>query len=69
MLKYVVLNGCIVCVNDIRNAYKSYGDIFIDFKCGAPETLRVTYFDFDEREKDFLELCQVLKELSNGTKV
>ena len=69
MLRYVVLNGCIVCVNDIRNAYKSCGDIFIDFKCGTPETLRVTYFDFDEREKDFLELCQVLKELSNGTKV
>ena len=66
MLKYIMLNGDIVCVNEIRNAYKSFGDIFIDFKCGTPETLRITYFDFDRREKDFLELCKALKELSDG---
>ena len=58
MLKYVVLNGCIVCVNDIRNAYKSLGDIFIDFKCGTPETLRIAYFDFDERDNDFLNFVR-----------
>ena len=66
MFKYVVLNGCIVCVNEIRNAYKKLGDIYIDFKCGTPETLKIDYFDFEEGEKDFLELCKALKELSKG---
>lgn len=66
MLKYVALNGCVVCVNEIRNAYKRLGDIYIDFKCGTPETLKIGYFDFEESEKDFLELCKSLKELSDG---
>ena len=66
MLKYAVLNGCVVCVNEIRNAYKKLGDIYIDFKCGTPETLKISYFDFEEGERDFLELCKILKELSNG---
>lgn len=65
-MKYVVLNGYIVCVNEVRNAYMKLGDIFIDFKCGTPETLRIAYFDFEERGKDFLELCKALKELSDG---
>ena len=66
MLKYVVLNGYIVCVNEIRDAYKSCGDILINFKCGTPETLKVVYFDLEERNKDCFELCKALKELSNG---
>ena len=66
MLKYIALNGYVVCVNDIRNAYKQLGDIYIDFKCGAPETLKIHYFDYEEGVKDFLELCKALKELSNG---
>ena len=66
MLKYIILNGDIVCVNEIRNAYKSLASIFIDFKCGTLETLKITYLDSDERDKDFFELCKTLKELSNG---
>lgn len=66
MLKYIVLNGYVVCVNEIRNVYKRFGDIYIDFKCGAPETLKISYSDFKEGAKDFLELCKVLKDLSNG---
>ena len=63
-MKYVALNGYVVCVNEIRNAYKSLGNIYIDFKCGTPETLKITYFDYEEMEKDFLELCKALLELS-----
>ena len=66
MLKYIVLNRCVVCVNEIRNAYIQLGDIHIDFKCGTPETLKIAYFDFEEGRKDFLELCKALKELSDG---
>ena len=64
MLKYVVLNGHVVCANEIRNAYKALGDIYINFKCGTLETLEITYFDPEEGERDFLELCKALKELS-----
>ena len=66
MLKYIALNGCVVCVNEIRNVYKRLGDIYIDFKCGTPETLQIIYFNVEERDQDFLELCKALKELSDG---
>lgn len=65
MLRYVVLHGCVICVNEIRNAHKRLGDIHIDFKCGTPETFKIAYFDSEERDQDFLELCKVLKELSS----
>lgn len=65
-MKYVVLNGYVVCVNEIRDAYTRLGDIHIDFKCGTPETLRIVYYNLEERNKDFLELCEALKELSDG---
>ncbi len=65
-MKYVVLNGYVVCVNEVRNAYMKLGDIYIDFKCGTSETLKIVYFDFEEGKKDFLELCKALKELSDG---
>ena len=65
-MKYIMLNNTIVCVNDIRNVYKKLGDIYIDFKCGTPETLKIPYFHWEESDKDFLELCKALKELSNG---
>ena len=65
-MKYIALNGYIVCVNEIRNAYVKLGDIYIDFKCGTPETLKISYVDLGEGKKDFLELCEALKELSDG---
>ena len=65
-MKYAVLNGYVVCVNEVRNAYMKLGDIYIDFKCGTPETLKIVYFDFEESKKDFLELCKALRELSDG---
>ena len=58
-----MLNNTIVCVNDIRNVYKKLGDIYIDFKCGTPETLKIPYFDWEERNKDFLDLAIALKDL------
>ena len=65
-MKYIVLNGYVVCINEIRNAYMKLGDIYIDFKCGTTETLKIPYFDFEDNGKDFLELCKALKELSDG---
>ena len=65
-MKYIALNGHVVCVNDIRNAYKKLGDIYIDFKCGTPQTLKIVYFDYEEGENDFFELCKALKKISNG---
>ena len=65
-MKYVVLNGYVVCVNEVRDAYTQLGDIYIDFKCGTPETLKIPYYNLKERNKDFLELCEALKELSDG---
>lgn len=58
-----MLNNTVVCVNDIRNVYKKLGDIYIDFKCDTPETLKIPYFDWEESGKDFLELCKSLKDL------
>ena len=66
MLKYIILNEHVVCVNEVRNAYTRLGDIYIDFKCGIPETLKISYVDLGEGKKDFLELCKALKELSDG---
>ena len=65
-MKYITLNRHVVCVNEIRNAYKSFGDIYIDFKCGTPETLKIAYFSLDVRDKDYCELCKALKELSES---
>ena len=62
-MKYVMLNNTIVCVNDIRNVYRQLGDIYIDFKCGTPETLKIPYFDWEESNKDFLDLAIALKDL------
>jgi hypothetical protein len=65
-MKYVVLNGYVVCVNEIRDAYIKLGDIYIDFKSGTTETLKIPYYNLKERNQDFLELCEALKELSDG---
>lgn len=65
-MKYIVLNGNVVCINEIRNAYTKLGDIYIDFKCGTTETLKIPYYNLEERNKDFLELCEALKELSDN---
>lgn len=65
-MKYVVLNGYVVCVNEVRDAYTQLGDIYIDFKCGTPETLKIPYYNLKVRNQDFLELCEALKELSDG---
>ena len=62
-MKYIMLNDTVVCVNDIRNAYKELGDIYIDFKCGTPETLKIPYSDWGERNKDFFDLVFALKGL------
>lgn len=62
-MKYVMLNNTVVCVNDIRNVYRKLGDIYIDFKCGTPETLKIPYFDWEESNKDFFDLAIALKDL------
>lgn len=62
-MKYIMLNSHVVCVNDIRNTYTSMGNIYIDFKNGNQETLRIYYSDFDACREDFLELCKTLKDL------
>ena len=62
-MKYAMLNDTVVCVNDIRNVSRKLGDIYIDFKCGTPETLKIVYWDYEESGKDFLELCKSLKDL------
>ena len=62
-MKYVMLNNTVVCVNDIRNVYKKLGDIYIDFKCGTPETLKIPYFDWEESNTDFPNLAIALKDL------
>ena len=62
-MKYVMLNNTVVCVNDIRNVYRQLGDIYIDFKCGTPETLKIPYFDWEESNKDFFDLAIALKDL------
>lgn len=65
-MKYLVLNEHVVCVNEVRNAYTRLGDIYIDFKCGTPETVIIHYFNLKSRDKDFLELCKALTELSES---
>lgn len=62
-MKYMMLNNTVVCVNDIRNVYKKLGDIYIDFKCGTPATLKIPYFDWEESNKDFFDLAIALKDL------
>ena len=62
-MKYIMLNDTVVCVNDIRNVSRRLGDIYIDFKCGTPETLKIVYTDFDKSKEDFLYLCRSLKNL------
>ena len=42
---------------------KKLGDIYIDFKCGTPETLKIPYFDWEESNKDFFDLAIALKDL------
>ena len=61
-----MLNSTVVCVNDIRDASRRLGDIYINFKNGPQETLKIVYWDYEESGKDFLELCKALKELSDG---
>ena len=65
-MKYVMLNSTVVCVNDIRDVSLHLGDIYINFKNGPRETLKIVYWDCEERKKDFLELCKALQELSDG---
>ena len=65
-MKYVMLNSHIVCVNDIRNTYMSLGDIYIDFKNGNQETLKIYYSDVGSCKENFLELCKALKDLEEG---
>ena len=64
-MKYVMLNSTVVCVNDIRDVSRRLGDIYINFKNGPRETLKIVYWDCEESGKDFLELCKTLKELEN----
>ena len=64
-MKYIMLNSTVVCVNDIRDVSRRLGDIYINFKNGPRETLKIGYWDCEESGKDFLELCKMLKELEN----
>lgn len=62
-MKYIMLNSTVVCVNDIRDVSRHLGDIYINFKNGPQETLKIVYWDCEESENDFLELCKALKAL------
>ena len=59
-MNYIVLNSHIVCLNEIRNAYKYFDSIYIDFKNGDTKTLIVKYGILSERDKDFALLMEAL---------
>ena len=59
-MEYIILNSHIICLSEIRNAYKYLGDIYIDFKRGNTETLRIKYKTFRECDEGFNLLTEAL---------
>ena len=59
-MEYIVLNSHIICLSEIRDAYKFLGDIYINFKHGNTEPLQIVYKTFNECDKDFNLLMEAL---------
>ena len=59
-MDYIVLNSHIVCLSEIRDAYKYFDSIYIDFKNGDVKTLIIKYTDISERNEGFDLLMEAL---------
>ena len=64
-MDYIVLNSHIVSLSEIRDAYKYFDSIYIDFKNGDTKTLIIKYTDISNRNEDFDLLIKFLMNPKN----
>ena len=69
-MNYIVLNSHIVCLNEIRNAYKYFDSIYIDFKNGLSffaENNKM--FEINSNEASFVGALRINKTIYYGDRM